>query len=200
VEVATPSNQMDLGQEIQVINPKDKIVSPEERHKWKMPELPPVPKGNNRSIPVSVQELVYGSKAAGVGTYAKSLDRHNELISSSEEFNGPRKDRGSSEGLDTHVLQRTIPTDKSLVEKPKRVVRGPQEEVCPRNGQNPTESSPSLNKCQKRERNPQIAIGRASKRQRPSGTSLTHRATRFPRKKIQPSKMCSIWQELLLNS
>ncbi|MBW0503696.1 hypothetical protein O181_043411 [Austropuccinia psidii MF-1] len=74
------------------------------------------PTGNNRNIPVSIQELVYGGKATGVGTSSKSLDRHNEIISSSGEVHGPRKDRGSSEGLDTHVLQRTSPTDKSLVE------------------------------------------------------------------------------------
>ncbi|MBW0541391.1 hypothetical protein O181_081106 [Austropuccinia psidii MF-1] len=112
---------MDLDHEIQLIIPKDKIVGPEERHKRKIPELPPVSIGNNRNLPVSIQELVYGHKAAGVGTYAKSLDRNNELIYSSEEVNGPRKDRGLSEGLDTHVLQRTSPTDKSLVEKPKHV-------------------------------------------------------------------------------
>ncbi|MBW0541161.1 hypothetical protein O181_080876 [Austropuccinia psidii MF-1] len=41
----------------------------------------PFPTGKNRDIPVSVQELVYGSKEAGVGTSAKSLDRNNELIS-----------------------------------------------------------------------------------------------------------------------
>ncbi|MBW0570383.1 hypothetical protein O181_110098 [Austropuccinia psidii MF-1] len=73
---------MDLEEGIQVINPKDKNVSAEERHKWRIPELPPVPKGNNRDIPVSVQQLVYGGKAAGVGTSSKSLDRHNELLSS----------------------------------------------------------------------------------------------------------------------
>ncbi|MBW0534874.1 hypothetical protein O181_074589 [Austropuccinia psidii MF-1] len=58
--------------------------------------------------------------AAGVGTSSKPLDRHNELISSNEEVHGPRKDRGSSEGLDTHVFQRTSPTDKSLSEDQKR--------------------------------------------------------------------------------
>ncbi|MBW0516650.1 hypothetical protein O181_056365 [Austropuccinia psidii MF-1] len=47
--------------------------------------------GNNRDIPVSVQELVYGSKTERVGTSPKSLDRHHELISSSEEFMGPEK-------------------------------------------------------------------------------------------------------------
>ncbi|MBW0593047.1 hypothetical protein O181_132762 [Austropuccinia psidii MF-1] len=45
VEAITPSNQMDLDQDNQVKNPKDKNVSPEERHKWRMPVLPPVPKG-----------------------------------------------------------------------------------------------------------------------------------------------------------
>ncbi|MBW0589886.1 hypothetical protein O181_129601 [Austropuccinia psidii MF-1] len=137
---------MDLDQEIQVINPKNKIVSPEERHKWKMPELPPAPKGNNRNIPVSIQELVYGGKAEGVGTSAESLDRKDELISPSEDVHGPRKDRGSSEGLDTHVLQRTSQTAKSLVEKPKHVVRGQEEEVGPRKNQQPSGSSQSLHK------------------------------------------------------
>ncbi|MBW0578199.1 hypothetical protein O181_117914 [Austropuccinia psidii MF-1] len=70
------------------------------------------PAGNNRDIPVSVQELVYGSKAAGVEASAKSLDRHNELLSSCEEVHGPRKDRRTSEGLDTHVLQGTSPIGK----------------------------------------------------------------------------------------
>ncbi|MBW0485190.1 hypothetical protein O181_024905 [Austropuccinia psidii MF-1] len=52
-------------------------------------------------------------------------------------------------GLDTHVLQRTSPTDRSLVEKPKDFVRGPGEEVGPRKGQQPCGSSSSLNKCKK---------------------------------------------------
>ncbi|MBW0509278.1 hypothetical protein O181_048993 [Austropuccinia psidii MF-1] len=104
------------------------------------------PTGSNRDIPVSVQELVYGSKAAGVGTYSNSFDRHTELFSSSEEFYGPRKDRRTSERLDTHFLQGTSPTDKSLVEKPKHVFRGPEEEVGPRKGQQPSGNSPNLHK------------------------------------------------------
>ncbi|MBW0499577.1 hypothetical protein O181_039292 [Austropuccinia psidii MF-1] len=52
----------------------------------------PFPKGNNRDILVSVQELVYGSKAAGLGTSTKSLYRIIELIYSSEEVHGPKKD------------------------------------------------------------------------------------------------------------
>ncbi|MBW0499459.1 hypothetical protein O181_039174 [Austropuccinia psidii MF-1] len=107
---------MDLDQEIQVKNTKGNNVSPEERYKWRIPELPPAPKGSNRDIPVSVQELVYGVKAAGVKTSSKCLDRHNELLSSSEEANGPRTDRRTSEGFDTHVFQGKSPADKSLAE------------------------------------------------------------------------------------
>ncbi|MBW0580859.1 hypothetical protein O181_120574 [Austropuccinia psidii MF-1] len=101
--------------------------------------------GNNRDIPVSVQELVYGSKTARVGASPKSLDRHHELISSSEEVYGSRKDRETSEGLGTHFLQRTSPTDKNLVEKPKHVIRG-SEEVGPWEGKQPSGSFPSLHR------------------------------------------------------
>ncbi|MBW0535697.1 hypothetical protein O181_075412 [Austropuccinia psidii MF-1] len=102
--------------------------------------------GNNRDIPVSLQELVYGSKTERVGTSPKSLDRHHDLISSSEEIHRTRKDRRTFEGLDTHVLQSTSSTDKSLVEKAKYVIRGPEEEVSPREGKQPSGSSPSLHK------------------------------------------------------
>ncbi|MBW0587868.1 hypothetical protein O181_127583 [Austropuccinia psidii MF-1] len=74
-----------------------------------------LPTGSSRDIPVSVKKLVYGSKTAQVGTFPKSFNRHHELISLSEEVHGARKGRGTSEGLDTHVLQRTSPTDKILV-------------------------------------------------------------------------------------
>ncbi|MBW0585585.1 hypothetical protein O181_125300 [Austropuccinia psidii MF-1] len=154
--------------------------------------------GNNRDIPVSVQELVYGSKTARVGTSPNCLDRNHELISSSEDFHGATKDRGTSEGLDTHFLQRTSPTDKSFVEKPKHVIRGPEEEVDPRQGKKPSGSSPSLHKCQTSPSKPQRPTGRESKRQRerhrPSGTSPNRRITGFPKKRRQPWTMCSIWQ------
>ncbi|MBW0586534.1 hypothetical protein O181_126249 [Austropuccinia psidii MF-1] len=115
--------------------------------------------GNNRDIPVSVQELVYGSKTARVGTSPKSLDRHYELISSSEEVHGARKERGTSEGLETHVFQRTSPTDKSLAEKSKHVIRGQGEEVGPRKGKQPSGISPSLhrqNYASKSAKKPQV--------------------------------------------
>ncbi|MBW0495080.1 hypothetical protein O181_034795 [Austropuccinia psidii MF-1] len=74
------------------------------------------PVRNNRDIPVLLQELVYGSKEEGVGTSSKSLNRQNELLYSSEEIHGARKDRRTSEGLDTYFLQGKSTRDKSLVE------------------------------------------------------------------------------------
>ncbi|MBW0591190.1 hypothetical protein O181_130905 [Austropuccinia psidii MF-1] len=149
--------------------------------------------GKNRDIPVSVQQLVYGSKAARVGASPKYLDGNHELIYASEESHGARKNRETSEGLDTHVFQRTSPTGKILVEKPKHVIRGPEEEVGPMQGNQPSGSSQSPS-------NPKRPTRRARKMQResqsPSGTSLTHRITGFPRKRRQPWKMCPIGQEL----
>ncbi|MBW0525166.1 hypothetical protein O181_064881 [Austropuccinia psidii MF-1] len=155
-----------------------------------------IPTGNNRDIPISIQELIYGRKTEKVETSPKSLDMHHELISSSEEVHGTRKDRTTFEGLDIHVLQRTSPTDKSWVEKPKHAIRRPEEEAGPREGKQPSGSSPSLHKCQISPSKPQRPTRRASERQSPSETSLNRRTTAFPRKRRQLCTMCSIWQEL----
>ncbi|MBW0515576.1 hypothetical protein O181_055291 [Austropuccinia psidii MF-1] len=161
------------------------------------------PTGNSGDLPVSVNELVYGGKGEGVGTFSKSLNRNLELISSSKGAVGPREDGGPSAGFENHVLQRKNQKDKGLVEKPKHSVRGPKERVGPKEGQQTSGSSSSLHKkdssskkCQTRARNPQREIRRESKRQSPSGTNLTHRTKEFQRKKRQPWKMCSIWQEI----
>ncbi|MBW0512712.1 hypothetical protein O181_052427 [Austropuccinia psidii MF-1] len=90
-------------------------------------------KGNNRDIPVSVQELVYGSKTARVGTSPSSLDRPHQLISSSEE---------------------TSPTDKSLVAKPNHIIRGPEEEVDPREENGPVEAPQASTSAKQAQENP----------------------------------------------
>ncbi|MBW0567418.1 hypothetical protein O181_107133 [Austropuccinia psidii MF-1] len=89
---------MDLNQDIQVINPKEKNVIPEERHKWRVAELPSKQLLSIccRDIPVTVQELVYDRKAEGVRTSSNPLDRENKGISSSEKALSTRKYRGPS--------------------------------------------------------------------------------------------------------
>ncbi|MBW0585267.1 hypothetical protein O181_124982 [Austropuccinia psidii MF-1] len=123
--------------------------------------------GRSGDLPVSVKELVYGHKTARAGTSPKSLDRHNELLSSSEEVHGARKDRTTSEGLDTNVLQRTSPTDKSLVEKPKYVIRGSEEEVGARQGKHPSGSSPSIH--QQKSTSTSAKQGQASPKEKTEG-------------------------------
>ncbi|MBW0519450.1 hypothetical protein O181_059165 [Austropuccinia psidii MF-1] len=90
--------------------------------------------------------MVYGSKKEIIGASSKPLDRENEFLSSSEETLGPRKERRPFEGLDSNVFQRESPTAKSLVEKPKHIVRGPEEAVGPKEEQQPCRSSSSLHK------------------------------------------------------
>ncbi|MBW0512585.1 hypothetical protein O181_052300 [Austropuccinia psidii MF-1] len=104
------------------------------------------PTGNSGDIPVSVQELVYGGKASVVGTSSKPLDRDHELLFSSKKALGTRKDRGLSEGLNTHVLQRKSPEDEGLVENPNHFIRGPEKRVVPKEGKKPSGSSSRLSK------------------------------------------------------
>ncbi|MBW0511253.1 hypothetical protein O181_050968 [Austropuccinia psidii MF-1] len=131
---------------------KDNIVSPEEKHKWKIPELPPVPKDLNHFEWATLE--IYQSQYKNWFMVEKKQEW--ELLPSLwigtmksylqvKKFMGPDK-TGSSEGLDTHVFQKTTPTDKSFVEKLNHVVRGPEEGVDPRKGQEPHGSSPSLHK------------------------------------------------------
>ncbi|MBW0567675.1 hypothetical protein O181_107390 [Austropuccinia psidii MF-1] len=87
--------------------------------------------GNNRDIPVSVQELVYGSKAARLGISPKSLDRHHELISSSAEVHGSRKDNRTPEGLDTNK-KLAQGKENSPVEAPQASTSAKQAQANPK--------------------------------------------------------------------
>ncbi|MBW0566905.1 hypothetical protein O181_106620 [Austropuccinia psidii MF-1] len=106
----------------------------------------------------STFDTLIESPEAYITAIPVSLDRHNELISSIEDVHGPRKDRRTSEVLDTHVLQGTSLTDKSLVEKQstlsedqkKKLAQGkdnspveaPQASISAKHGQeNPKEKS-----------------------------------------------------------
>ncbi|MBW0541378.1 hypothetical protein O181_081093 [Austropuccinia psidii MF-1] len=106
--------------------------------------------GNNRDIPVSVQEQVYGRKTARVETSPKSLDRHHELISSSEEVHAARKDRGTSERpIRRNWLKERKTAQWKLPKPPKAKVHLNSCQTSPRSPQRPTRrarSSPSLHK------------------------------------------------------
>ncbi|MBW0593996.1 hypothetical protein O181_133711 [Austropuccinia psidii MF-1] len=144
------------------------------------------PTGSSGDLPVSVQELVYGRQTAILGTSSKSLDRHHELLSSSEEVHGARKDIRTSEGWDTNVLQRTSPTDKSLVEKPKHVIRGSEEEVGPRQGKQPSGSSPSIH--QQKSASTSAKQAQASPKDQPEGKGKAQMEQALPAELQNPKE------------
>ncbi|MBW0533511.1 hypothetical protein O181_073226 [Austropuccinia psidii MF-1] len=74
------------------------------------------------------------------------MDNDSKPICSTNEVLWSREDRGPSEGLDTHVLQRTSPKDKLLAEKQKHLVRVPAERAVPKEGKQSRGSPPSLHK------------------------------------------------------
>ncbi|MBW0501551.1 hypothetical protein O181_041266 [Austropuccinia psidii MF-1] len=90
----------------------------------------PFPTGNNRDIPVAVQELVYGSKESGVRTSGKYLDRHNELISSFEKFHEPRKDRaGPRKGQQACRSSSSLQKQESSLKSAKQGQVSPKEKA-----------------------------------------------------------------------
>ncbi|MBW0464898.1 hypothetical protein O181_004613 [Austropuccinia psidii MF-1] len=91
-----------------------------------------LPGSSSGDIPVSVQELVYGGKAEGVGSASQLVDRNSELFFQSKEILGFKKDTKNSGRLDTNILERTSPKDKILAEKPKHVIRGSEEGAVPK--------------------------------------------------------------------
>ncbi|MBW0586915.1 hypothetical protein O181_126630 [Austropuccinia psidii MF-1] len=105
-----------------------------------------LPTGSSRDIPVSVQEMFYGCKAVAEGTSSQIVDRENKLIPSSSEALGNRKEKRTSERLDTHFMEGTGPNNKSLVEKPTNLVGVSEERVGPDKIKQPSESSSCLQK------------------------------------------------------
>ncbi|MBW0569363.1 hypothetical protein O181_109078 [Austropuccinia psidii MF-1] len=179
---------------MQVINPKDKNVSPEERQKWRMPELPQVPKDLNNFQHAAVG--IYQSQYKNWFTAEKKqewkilptfVNSNNELLPSSQEVFGPIIDTRTYEGVENYFFQGTGPKDNIVSENPKHFFKESAEMVVPKEGQQPCGSSPSLQKCQKKERKTQITIMRASS---------TLIDTEVQRRKKQPWKMNSIWKEL----
>ncbi|MBW0577052.1 hypothetical protein O181_116767 [Austropuccinia psidii MF-1] len=83
-----------------------------------------LPTGSSRDIPVSVQELVYGSKKARVKTSAKFLNRHHELISSSEEVHGPEKTEELLKGWTLMSCKGRLKNQRMLSEDKMKLAQG----------------------------------------------------------------------------
>ncbi|MBW0568882.1 hypothetical protein O181_108597 [Austropuccinia psidii MF-1] len=78
MEATIQSNQMDVEKEEARPNPQVPSL-PQERHIWRLPELPPFRKakpfssGSNRNISMPIQRLVQSRQRRGVGNMPKPL-------------------------------------------------------------------------------------------------------------------------------
>ncbi|MBW0521257.1 hypothetical protein O181_060972 [Austropuccinia psidii MF-1] len=125
-----------------------------------------------RDIPVSVQELVYGIKAAGVGTFEKYLDRHNELIFSSEEVHEPRNYSGPSGGWTPMSCKGQVQQIKAWFKNQSLLSEDQQKKLAQGKENSPVEAPQASTiknlpqQGKKRTSNTQRAIRRARKRKR----------------------------------
>ncbi|MBW0479552.1 hypothetical protein O181_019267 [Austropuccinia psidii MF-1] len=165
----------------------------------------------SRDVPVLVQEMVFGRKEEGMRASSQILDKEKELLPSSEDVLGARKHTKASEILETHVLKGKGIKNKIFFEKLKHFIRGSEERVGPKEGQQTCGNCRSLHK---KESNSKSAKTQASKPQRktrragkgkmewdiPSGTGPTLRDTELQQRKKQQWTMYSIRKEILWNS
>ncbi|MBW0508561.1 hypothetical protein O181_048276 [Austropuccinia psidii MF-1] len=126
---------MDVDKEEERPNPEVSNI-PQERHIWRMPELPPIPKGlnhlqvgRNRNLSMSIQKLVQSSQRRGVGNMTKPLAGGPELLLTHQELSGSREDHRTLRRLEPIVVQGKSQKDKELVEEPKSFIHRPEEPV-----------------------------------------------------------------------
>ncbi|MBW0473279.1 hypothetical protein O181_012994 [Austropuccinia psidii MF-1] len=153
---------MDLDQDIQVINQKDKNDRPEERNIWRTKELPPVPKGNSGDILVSVQGLVCGRKEAEVGTSSKPLDRDHELLYSSQKLLGPKNTEDLLKVFTPMFCKRQVQRIKVLLKNQINLLEDQKKEFSQENEKTqqellkPPQTRICLKKCHTREESPKL--------------------------------------------
>ncbi|MBW0556807.1 hypothetical protein O181_096522 [Austropuccinia psidii MF-1] len=106
MEAAIQSNQMDVDKE--EARPNSEVPNiPQERHIWRMPELPPIPQGGiNRNISIPIQKLVQRSQRRVVGNMPKPLAGGHELLLTHQELFGSGEDHRALRRLEPIVLQR----------------------------------------------------------------------------------------------
>ncbi|MBW0516550.1 hypothetical protein O181_056265 [Austropuccinia psidii MF-1] len=137
-----------------------------------------LPTSRSRNISVSVQELVDGSKAEGEGATFQVVDRENELLPSSKEALGPRKDTRPSERLDTHFLKEKGPKDEGFVGIPYHFFRGSEERVFTKQEQQPCGSSPSVHRQESTSISPKT--GNKSPNRNQKGKGKSHEKRPYP--------------------
>ncbi|MBW0568976.1 hypothetical protein O181_108691 [Austropuccinia psidii MF-1] len=155
MEATIQSNQMDVDKE--EARPNSEVSNlPQERHIWRMPELPhsprsvptnfdvnsesglindnisraePLSSGRNRNLSMPIQKLVQSSQRRGVGNKPKTLAGGHELLLTHKELSGSGEDHRTLGSLEPIVLQRQSQKDKEQVEEPTSFIHRPEEGV-----------------------------------------------------------------------
>ncbi|MBW0544605.1 hypothetical protein O181_084320 [Austropuccinia psidii MF-1] len=98
MDAAIQSNKMDLDKE--EVRPEQGLPSlPQERHIWRMPELPAIPQ-------VPTQKLVQRGKRRGVGNMPKPFTGHGTLLLTHKELSGSGEDHITLRRVEPIVLKR----------------------------------------------------------------------------------------------
>ncbi|MBW0468030.1 hypothetical protein O181_007745 [Austropuccinia psidii MF-1] len=129
MEAAIQFNQMDLDKE--EVRPEHGLPSlPQERHVWRMPELPPIPQGLNHFQVEAIdmyqsqyKKLVQSSKRRGVGNMPKPLAGGHELLLTHQELSWSGEDHRTLRRVEPIVLQRQ--DQKKEVEMTPALEEGP---------------------------------------------------------------------------
>ncbi|MBW0503740.1 hypothetical protein O181_043455 [Austropuccinia psidii MF-1] len=215
MEATIQSNQMDWDKEEKRPGP-DLASLPQERHVWRIPELPPIPQGlaepfpsgSHRNVSVQAQKLGQSSQGRGVGNILKPLGGGHELLLTHQELSVSGEDHRALRRVYPILLQRQDQKDEEFIEEPNSFIHRPEAGV----GNDPSfgERRPSgvyqLQKCPKtspkdlrRSRKLARAI-KARAKPKPIGTKLTQKGTGSPNWNDWQWTVFSIWPELSWNS
>ncbi|MBW0590080.1 hypothetical protein O181_129795 [Austropuccinia psidii MF-1] len=120
MEPTIQSKQMDL--ENEKARPGTDLKDlPQERHIWRMPELPPIAQ-------VSLQKVVQRSRGGKMGYMLKPFSGGHELLIKLKEISGSGEDNRDLGRFDSIFLQRQGQKYEELVEEPKSFIHRPKKE------------------------------------------------------------------------
>ncbi|MBW0535947.1 hypothetical protein O181_075662 [Austropuccinia psidii MF-1] len=124
MEATIQSNQMDVDKEEARPNPEVPSLS-QERHIWRMPELPPIPQGLKHFQVAAIE--IYQCQYKNWFRAAKEEEWEICPRLTHQELSGSGEDHRTLRRMEPPVFQRQGQKDKELVEEPKSFIHRPEE-------------------------------------------------------------------------
>ncbi|MBW0520764.1 hypothetical protein O181_060479 [Austropuccinia psidii MF-1] len=200
MEAAIQFNQMDLHE----VRPEQGLPSLcQERHIWRMPELPPITLGLNHFQVASIE--IYQSQYKNWFREAKeeeweisqAFGRGHELLLTHQEIYGSGEDNRTLRRVEHIILQRQGQKDKELVEEPQSFIYRPKEGIGNdfSFGRRPSGIYPLQKHPKRSPKDPlrRRKVPRTIKaKEKRIGTDLTHKATGSQNWSLQPWTVSTI--------